>query len=143
MFATYSLILATFLGTMGLPHVLGALRDQPGSGAAARRTTLVVLGLVGMFYLFPPCTGTRPGLHATVAVTGRTDAWCSVLPAAALGDSLAGQLLERSSRPERSPRFSPARRPPDRGGRRTLHDVIGKGSLRDFRVPPIVAGASH
>src|SRR5439155_4692682 len=56
LFATYSLILATFLGTMGLPHVLVRFYTNP-DGAAARRTTLVVLGLVGLFYLFPTLYG--------------------------------------------------------------------------------------
>ncbi len=46
LFATYSLILATFLGTMGLPHVLVRFYTNP-DGGAARRTTLVVLCLVG------------------------------------------------------------------------------------------------
>ena len=60
LFATYSLILATFLGTMGLPHVLVRFYTNP-DGAAARRTTLVVLGLVGLFYLFPRSTACSAG----------------------------------------------------------------------------------
>src|SRR5439155_9114240 len=56
LFATYSLILATFLGTMGLPPLLVRFYTNP-DGAAARRTTLVVLGLVGLFYLFPTLYG--------------------------------------------------------------------------------------
>ena len=38
--------IATFLGTMGLPHVVVRFYTNP-DGRAARRTTLVVLGLLG------------------------------------------------------------------------------------------------
>jgi Na+(H+)/acetate symporter ActP len=37
---------------MGLPHVLVRFYTNP-DGRAARRTTLVVLCLLGAFYLFP------------------------------------------------------------------------------------------
>ena len=65
LYVTYSLIIATFLGTMGLPHVVVRFYTNP-DGRAARRTTLVVLGLLGMFYLLPPAvrrprTRLRPG----------------------------------------------------------------------------------
>ncbi|MBS43688.1 MAG: cation acetate symporter [Nocardioides sp.] len=53
LYTTYSLILATFLGTMGLPHVVVRFYTSP-DGRAARRTTLGVLALVGGFYLLPP-----------------------------------------------------------------------------------------
>lgn len=53
LYTTYSLIIATFLGTMGLPHVVVRFYTNP-DGRAARRTTLVVLGLLSVFYLLPP-----------------------------------------------------------------------------------------
>lgn len=53
LYLTWSLVLATFLGTMGLPHVVVRFYTNP-DGRAARRTTLVVLGLLGLFYLLPP-----------------------------------------------------------------------------------------
>ena len=82
LFATYSLILATFLGTMGLPHVLVRFYTNP-DGAAARRTTLVVLGLVGMFYLFPTLYGVLGRVYAPqLLLTGETDAVVLVLPGA-------------------------------------------------------------
>jgi Na+(H+)/acetate symporter ActP len=93
LFATYSLILATFLGTMGLPHVLVRFYTNP-DGAAARRTTLVVLGLVGLFYLFPTLYGVLGRVYTPqLLMTGRTDAVVLVLPSAALGNGLLGQLL--------------------------------------------------
>ncbi|MGA8258277.1 MAG: cation acetate symporter, partial [Nocardioides sp.] len=53
LYTTYSLVIATFLGTMGLPHVVVRFYTNP-DGRAARRTTLVVLGLLGLFYVLPP-----------------------------------------------------------------------------------------
>ena len=53
LYATYSLLLALCFGTMGLPHVLVRFYTNP-DGRAARRTTVVVLALLGFFYLFPP-----------------------------------------------------------------------------------------
>jgi cation/acetate symporter len=53
LYATYSLLLALCFGTMGLPHVLVRFYTNP-DGRAARRTTVVVLALLGVFYLFPP-----------------------------------------------------------------------------------------
>ena len=53
LYTTYSIVLATFLGTMGLPHVVVRFYTNP-DGGAARRTTLTVLALLGVFYLLPP-----------------------------------------------------------------------------------------
>ncbi|NYG58989.1 cation/acetate symporter [Nocardioides daedukensis] len=53
LYLTWSLIIATFLGTMGLPHVVVRYYTNP-DGRAARRTTVAVLGLLGLFYLLPP-----------------------------------------------------------------------------------------
>ena len=53
LYVTWSLIIATCLGTMGLPHVVVRFYTNP-DGRAARRTTLVVLALLGGFYLLPP-----------------------------------------------------------------------------------------
>ncbi len=53
LYTTYSLMIALFLGTMGLPHVVVRFYTNP-DGRGARRTTLVVLALLGLFYLWPP-----------------------------------------------------------------------------------------
>jgi Na+(H+)/acetate symporter ActP len=93
LFATYSLILATFLGTMGLPHVLVRFYTNP-DGAAARRTTLVVLALVGLFYLLPTLYGVLGRIYTPqLLMTGRTDAVVLLLPEAALGGGHLGRLL--------------------------------------------------
>lgn len=93
LFATYSLILATFLGTMGLPHVLVRFYTNP-DGASARRTTLVVLALVGLFYLLPTLYGVLGRIYTPqLLMTGRTDAVVLLLPEAMLGGGSLGQLL--------------------------------------------------
>ena len=48
MLGTYSLLLALALGTMGLPHVLVRFYTNP-DGRGARRTTVLVLGMLGAF----------------------------------------------------------------------------------------------
>ncbi|MFC9396472.1 cation acetate symporter [Streptomyces sp. NPDC057027] len=92
LYATYGLILATFLGTMGLPHVAVRFYTSP-HGRAARRTTLVVLGLVGTFYLLPGLYGALGRVYAPeLALTGSADAAVLVLPDRILG-GLLGDLL--------------------------------------------------
>ncbi|MGH4014799.1 MAG: cation acetate symporter [Pseudonocardiaceae bacterium] len=81
---TYSLIVALLLGTMGLPHVQGRYYTNP-DGRAARTTTLVVLGLLGLFFLFPMISGVLARLYVPqLLVTGTTDAAVLLLPTAAL-----------------------------------------------------------
>ena len=63
LYATYSLMIATFLGTMGLPHVVVRFYTNP-DGRAARRTTVVVLALLGIFYLLPPVYAVLGRLYA-------------------------------------------------------------------------------
>ena len=79
----YSLLIATFLGTMGLPHILVRFYTNP-DGPAARRTTVRVLGLLSLFYLFPAFYG---ALGRTLApqlyITGQTDEVVLRLPHAA------------------------------------------------------------
>lgn len=89
LYSTYSLILATFLGTMGLPHVLVRFYTNP-DGRAARRTTLVVLSLLGAFYLLPAVYGWLGRMYAPDLV--RTDTVVLTLPARMIGGTL-GDLL--------------------------------------------------
>jgi Na+(H+)/acetate symporter ActP len=92
LYRIYSLIFATFLGTMGLPHVLVRFYTNP-DGRAARRTTVVVIGLLGAFYLFPAVFGALGRLYTPqLLLTGQTDAVVLVLPGAAIG-GLAGEVV--------------------------------------------------
>lgn len=92
LYVTYSLIIATFLGTMGLPHVVVRFYTNP-DGRAARRTTLVVLALLGVFYLLPPLYGALGRVYAPeLAGTRRSDALVLELPRIML-DGPVGELL--------------------------------------------------
>ncbi|MFI2661930.1 sodium/solute symporter [Micromonospora carbonacea] len=141
LFATYSLILATFLGTMGLPHVLVRFYTNP-DGAAARRTTLVVLALVGVFYLLPTLYGVLGRIYTPqLLVTGQTDAVVVLLPGAALGDGLTGRLLAALVAAGAFAAFLSTS-----SGLLTSvagvisTDVLGRGSVRGFRLATVIAG---
>jgi cation/acetate symporter len=76
----YSLLIATVLGTMGLPHILVRFYTNP-DGPAARRTTVRVLMLLGVFYLFPTVYGLLGRVLApALYVTGATDSVVLRLP---------------------------------------------------------------
>jgi cation/acetate symporter len=91
-YATYSTILALVLGTMGLPHVLVRFYTNP-DGRAARRTTLTVVALLGLFYLFPPVYGVLGRVYLPTLPEGvRPDSIVLALPTAVLPGT-AGQLL--------------------------------------------------
>lgn len=71
---TYSLIIALVCGTAGLPHILVRFYTNP-DGAAAKRTTMWVMILIGIFYVFPPVFGVigrnfMPELYAGVGAKG-------------------------------------------------------------------------
>jgi cation/acetate symporter len=88
----YSLLVATFLGTMGLPHILVRFYTNP-DGPAARRTTVRVLGLLGLFYLFPAVyAALGRALTPELYVKGETDSVVLELPEAAW-PGLGGELL--------------------------------------------------
>jgi cation/acetate symporter len=92
LYTTYSLIVATFLGTMGLPHVVVRFYTNP-DGRTARRTTLVVLALLGLFYLLPPVYGALGRIYAPdLVAAGATDTVVLELPARMVG-GVGGELL--------------------------------------------------
>ncbi len=71
---TYSLIIALVCGTAGLPHILVRFYTNP-NGVAAKRTTMWVMILIGVFYLFPPIFGVLgrnliPELYTATGVKG-------------------------------------------------------------------------
>ena len=54
--ATWSVLVATALGTMGLPHILIRFHTS-ADGRGARRTAAITVALLGAFYLFPGVYG--------------------------------------------------------------------------------------
>ncbi|MHA6629013.1 sodium/solute symporter [Pseudonocardia sichuanensis] len=89
----YSILVAGFLGTMGMPHVLVRFYTNP-DGHAARRTTVIVLGMIGLFYVLVTVVGAMSRLYTPqLLVTGQTDAAVLLVPTAVLGQNWAGWLL--------------------------------------------------
>ncbi len=92
LYTTYAVIIATFLGTMGLPHVVVRFYTNP-DGRAARRTTLIVLALLGVFYLLPTVYGVLGRIYAPDLVdAGHADTVVLELPGRMI-DGVAGDAL--------------------------------------------------
>jgi cation/acetate symporter len=95
---TYSLIIALVCGTAGLPHILVRFYTNP-DGVAAKRTTMWVMILIGIFYVFPPIYGVigrslTPHLYDAVGAKG-TDKVVLELPTLLAGKdhALLGSIL--------------------------------------------------
>jgi Na+(H+)/acetate symporter ActP len=89
----YSILVAGFLGTMGLPHVLVRFYTNP-DGRAARRTAVIVLAMIGFFYVLVTLLGALTRLYTPqLLVSGETDAAVLLVPTAVLGQGWVGWLL--------------------------------------------------
>ncbi|MDR7081416.1 Na+(H+)/acetate symporter ActP [Arthrobacter ginsengisoli] len=92
LYQNISLLVALLFGTLGLPHVLVRFYTNP-DGQSARRTTLIVLGLLSVFYLFPTAYGLIGRMFAPeLAQSGQADALVLLLPGQLIG-GIAGDLL--------------------------------------------------
>jgi Na+(H+)/acetate symporter ActP len=89
----YSILLAAALGTMGLPHVLVRFYSNP-DGRAARRTAVLVLAMVGGFFVLVSVVGALSRLYTPqLLVNGQSDAAVLLVPTTALGSGWLGWLL--------------------------------------------------
>src|SRR5436305_9293074 len=78
--ATYGVIIATFFGAIGLPHILVRFYTNP-DGEAARRTTLIVVLLLSTFYLFPTVLAVLTRMQAPqLYLSGDSDSIVLALP---------------------------------------------------------------
>ena len=135
----YSLMLATFLGVMGLPHVLVRFYTTP-DGGSARATTVRVTALLGRVL---PVPDHRRGADApadAAAGARRIGGLDAAAMAGGRGGRHGGQPAGRAGR--------------RRCDRRVPGDVIGlvvaaagvlstdvlRGRVRDFRLAAVVAG---
>jgi cation/acetate symporter len=92
LYATISLIVAICLGTMGLPHVLVRFYTNP-DGRDTRRTALIVIGLLSVFYQLPTLFGVFGHRYLPeLASGGSADATVLLLPERML-PGLPGQVL--------------------------------------------------
>ena len=93
LYRNISLSIALLCGTLGLPHVLVRFYTNP-DGTSARRTTLIVLGLLSLFYIFPIIYGVLGRIYTPeLAAGGAADSTVLLLPGrvfdGALGDLLS------------------------------------------------------
>jgi cation/acetate symporter len=78
---TWALLIATMLGTMGLPHVLMRFHTSP-DGRAARKTAAITVALLSVFYFFPGIYGVLGRvLVPELYLSGATDTVVVALPA--------------------------------------------------------------
>ncbi|MDX1887257.1 cation acetate symporter [Mycolicibacterium sp. 120270] len=92
LYQVLSIIIATFLGAMGLPHVLVRFYTNP-DGWAARRTALAVILLLSVFYAFPTLMGVFARLYVPqLLITGTADAAVLLMPEAAIAGAV-GRVL--------------------------------------------------
>ncbi|MGQ0577265.1 MAG: sodium:solute symporter family transporter, partial [Pseudonocardia sp.] len=139
---TYSLIVALFLGTMGLPHVLARFYTNP-DGRAARRTAVGVLGLVGGFYVLVVLLGALSRLYTPhLLVSGDTDAAVLLLPSAVFGGGWLGATLGALVAAGAWAAFLSTSSGLLVSVAGVLaNDVLGRGRVRDFQLSALVAGA--
>ncbi|MET8654838.1 cation acetate symporter [Nocardia aurea] len=140
-YQVYSLMIATFLGTMGLPHVLVRFYTNP-DGRAARSTALAVIALVGLFYLFPILLGVFARLYVPrLLITGTSDAAVVLLPGSVLS-GLPGQLLAALAAAGAIAAFLST----SSGLLVSIAGVLStdmlRGRIRDFRIAALGAGVA-
>ncbi|NMD95827.1 cation acetate symporter [Rhodococcus sp. BL-253-APC-6A1W] len=139
LFQVYSLMLATFLGTMGLPHVLVRFYTNP-DGRAARMTSLAVIGLLGLFYLFPTVLGVFARLYVPqLLITGRSDAAVLLLPGSVLS-GWGGQLVAALVASGAIAAFLSTSSGLLVSVAGVLSTDVLRGRVRDFRLAAVLAG---
>ncbi|NDK91311.1 cation acetate symporter [Gordonia desulfuricans] len=139
LYQVYSIIIATFLGTMGLPHVLVRFYTNP-DGRTARRTALTVIALLGLFYLFPLLLGVFARLYVPqLLITGTADAAVLLLPSAAIS-GFAGQFLGALVAAGAIAAFLATSSGLLVSVAGALSTDVLSGRIRDFRVAAVIGG---
>jgi Na+(H+)/acetate symporter ActP len=139
LFTTYSLIFATFLGTMGLPHVLVRFYTNP-DGKSARRTTLHVMLLLALFYMFPLMLGALSRIYVPeLLVTGRTDAAVLALPQKVI-PGIPGEILGAVTAAGAFAAFLSTSSGLVVSVSGVLSTDVLRGRVRDFRYAAVIAG---
>jgi Na+(H+)/acetate symporter ActP len=139
LYQVLSIIVATFLGTMGLPHVLVRFYTNP-DGRDARRTALAVIALLWLFYLFPTLLGVFARLYVPqLLITGTADAAVLLAPGAAIGGVL-GQLLAALVAAGAIAAFLATSSGLLISIAGALATDVLRGRVRDFRVAAVIGG---
>jgi len=140
LYQVLSIIVATFLGTMGLPHVLVRFYTNP-DGRAARRTALAVIALLSVFYAFPTLMGVFARLYVPqLLITGTADAAVLLMPQAAIA-GLPGQLLAALAAAGAIAAFLATSSGLLVSVAGALATDVLRGRVRDFRTAALIGGA--
>jgi len=136
----YSILIAGFLGTMGLPHVLVRFYTNP-DGVAARRTAVAVLAMIGGFYMLVVLMGALSRFYTPqLLISGQTDAAVLLMPAAALGQGLGAWLLSALVAAGAAAAFLSTSSGLVVSLAGVLFTDVLRGRWRDFRVAAVISG---
>lgn len=139
LFQVLSLIVATFMGTMGLPHVLVRFYTNP-DGRQARRTALAVIALLSVFYLFPTLLGVFARIYVPqLLISDTADAAVLLLPGTAIG-GLTGQFLAALVAAGAIAAFLATSSGLLVSVAGALATDVLPGRVRDFRIAAVIAG---
>ena len=139
LYQVLSILVATFLGAMGLPHVLVRFYTNP-DGQAARRTALAVIALLSLFYLFPTVLGAFARIYVPqLLVTGRADAAVLLLPSAAIAGT-GGLLLATLAAAGAIAAFLATSSGLLISIAGTASTDLLRGRVRDFRIAAVIGG---
>ena len=139
LYQVLSIVVATFLGTMGLPHVLVRFYTNP-DGRAARRTALAVIALLSLFYAFPTLMGVFARLYVPqLLITGTADAAVLLMPQAALAGA-TGQLLAALASAGAIAAFLATSSGLLVSIAGALATDVLRGRVRDFRMAALIGG---
>ncbi|WP_431235445.1 cation acetate symporter [Mycolicibacterium psychrotolerans] len=139
LYQVFSIMVATFLGAMGLPHVLVRFYTNT-DGRAARRTALSVIALLSLFYLFPVLLGVFARLYVPqLLITGKADAAVLLLPSAAVA-GLPGELLGALVAAGAIAAFLATSSGLLVSIAGALSTDVLRGRVRDFRMVALIAG---
>jgi Na+(H+)/acetate symporter ActP len=132
---TYSLIIALVCGTAGLPHILVRFYTNP-DGVAAKRTTMWVMILIGVFYLFPPVFGVMgrnlmPELYNGLAGVKGTDGVVLKLPR--ILNPVGRDSVEPTSERSEASAASVSQPATNNDARSARADVVGKQGSTESR----------
>lgn len=139
LYQVFSIMIATFLGAMGLPHVLVRFYTNP-DGRAARRTALAVIALLWLFYLFPTLLGVFARLYVPqLLITGKSDAAVLLMPSAAIA-GLPGELIAALVAAGAIAAFLATSSGLLVSIAGALSTDVLQGRVRDFRLVAVIAG---
>jgi Na+(H+)/acetate symporter ActP len=138
--ATYGIIIATFLGTIGLPHILVRFYTNR-DGRAARRTTALVILLLAVFYVFPGIFAALGRLNAPGLYVGnQTDSVVLVLPRLLVGGLSGAALSALTAAGAFAAFLSTSSGLLISAAGALSHDLL-RGGVRTFRTAAVVIGA--